>query len=219
MLRLKQFLPGLSALVVGLAIWAGCETSSQPAPTVLVLPATSLKPGPDDPRIAHVSARLLEEFHYSQRPLDTELSKEFFDNYIDSLDPRHENFLQPDLEEFSFFRTNLDKLTINRGQADVTPAFIIYNRYAERIQQHNAYVNELLKQDKFKLNVPDEKIMIDRRKASFPTNIVEAEVLWKMVLMRTVRAGGLKVTVSGAEVGAVLAESQKSVKSSRDNPW
>jgi hypothetical protein len=56
-----------------------------------------LQPGPGDPRIAYVTARLLEEYHYRQTPLDSELSAKFFDGYIDSLDPRHEIFLQTDL--------------------------------------------------------------------------------------------------------------------------
>ncbi len=169
----------LLVLAAALAIWAGCRTSTAPAPDPVEITGTNLKPGPNDPRIAHVAARLLEEYHYSQRPLDPELSKEFFDNYIDSLDPRHENFLQSDLAEFDTYRTNLDKLTINsRGTADLTPAFAIYDRYAERIQQHNAYVNELLKQGKFKFNTPDDKITLDRRKAPFPKDLDEAEALW-----------------------------------------
>ena len=60
------------------------------------------------------------------------MSKEFFTNYLNALDPRHENFLQSDIAEFDIYRTNLDRLTINRGLADLTPAFAIFNRYAER---------------------------------------------------------------------------------------
>ena len=72
--------------------------------------------------------------------MDEALSEKFFDGYIDSLDPRHENFFQSDLAEFDIYRTNLDKLTLEHGTADLTPAFAVYDRYAERIQQHDAYV-------------------------------------------------------------------------------
>ena len=113
----------------------------------MALPVNSLKPGPDDPRIAYVAARLLENYHYLQHPLDKEMSVKFFDGYIDSLDPRHEYFLQSDLAEFATFRTNLDVLTIGgHGTADLSPAFAIYQRYQERFQQHTAYVDELLQQ-------------------------------------------------------------------------
>jgi carboxyl-terminal processing protease len=166
---------------VALAIWAGCETSKSDVPALPALSPTSLKPGPNDPRIAHVAARLLEEYHYLQRPLDEELSEKFFDGYVDSLDPRHENFFQSDLAEFDIYRTNLDKLTLEHGTADLTPAFAVYDRYAERIRQHNAYVMELLKQDRFKFNT-DEKIVLDRRHAPFPKNLDEAKSLWRQRL-------------------------------------
>jgi carboxyl-terminal processing protease len=181
MYQLKRFSPALLIPLIALAIWAGCETRKSNAPALPALPPTSLQPGPNDPRIAHVAARLLEEYHYSQHPLDTDLSVKFFDSYIDSLDPRHENFLQSDLAEFDVYRTNLDKLTLEHGTADLTPAFAIYDRYAERIQQHDAYVMDLLKHEKFKFNA-DEKIALDRRHAPFPKDLAEAETLWQQRL-------------------------------------
>lgn len=175
---LKKPLLALSVLAIALATWAGCRTSATQTFSLPDPPATTIKPGPNDPRIAYVAARLLEEYHYSQQPLDEKISEKFFDNYIDSLDPRHENFLQSDITGFDIYRTNLDKLTVGgHGTADLVPAFAIYDRYAERFQQHCAYVNHLLKQDKFKFNT-DETITIDRRDAPFPTNLDEAKVLW-----------------------------------------
>ena len=166
---------------IALAIWAGCKTEKSDAPALPNLPATSLKPGPSDSHTAYVAARLLETYHYSQRPLDEQLSEKFFDGYINSLDPRHENFLQSDIAEFQIYRTNLDKLTLEHGTADLTPAFAVYDRYAERIQQHDAYAMDLLEHDKFKFNA-DEKIVLDRRHAPFPTNLVEAKALWQQRL-------------------------------------
>jgi carboxyl-terminal processing protease len=183
----KQILPlnrisvVLTALAAALAVWVGCETSRSDAPSTATTVATRLQPGPNDARIAHVAARLLEEYHYSQHPLDAELSKRFFDGYVNSLDPRHENFLQSDLAEFAVYRTNLDQLTLERGAADLTPAFAVYDRYAERIQQHAAYVQELLKREKFKF-VTDDKILVDRRHAPFPKDLNEAEALWRQQL-------------------------------------
>ena len=171
----------LLILIIAFAIWAGCKTDKSEAPELPALPAASLKPGPNDPHIAYVAARLLETYHYLQRPLDQELSVKFFDGYLNALDPRHENFLQSDLAGFEIYRTNLDKLTLEHGTADLTPAFAVYDRYAERIQQHDAYVIDLLEHDKFKFNT-DEKIVLDRRHAPFPTNLVEAKALWQQRL-------------------------------------
>ena len=73
-----------------------------------------------------------------------------------SLDPRRENFLQSDIDGFAHYRTNLDKYTIGSHEtADLTPAFEIYQRFLERLQQHDDYVEELLKQDKFKFTGDD----------------------------------------------------------------
>ncbi len=172
----------LLAVFAGFALWAGCESAQHSALPPLSSLDTHLKPGPNDPRIAYVAARLLEEFHYLQRPLDKDLSAKFFNGYIDSLDPRHENFLQSDLAEFDHFRTNLDVLTTGgHGTADLTPAFIIYQRYADRFQQHAAYVNELLAQDKFKFSA-EEKIELDRRHDPFPKDLTEAQNLWRLRL-------------------------------------
>jgi len=196
MLQLKKLWPLPISVAAGLAIWAGCQsgqvappTASQPA---VLLPPNSLHPGPDDPKIAFVTAQLLEEYHYLQQPLDTRISTNFFDGYINALDYRHQYFLQSDLAEFSRFRTNLDTLTINTNMvADLSPAFLIYQRYQERFEQFNAYVDELLQQDKFKFTT-DDKIEIDRRHAPFPKDLDEAKQLWR----QTVRYDYLKEKLS-----------------------
>ncbi|HEY5043063.1 MAG TPA: carboxy terminal-processing peptidase [Verrucomicrobiae bacterium] len=173
------------ALVVaaGLAVWAGCKTTksqaSASAPLTAAQLADGVQPEPDDPRIAHLVARMLAAYHYLQRPLDKDLSAKLFDGYINSLDPRHANFLQSDLEQFAWVRTNLDVLTLGgSGGADLKPAFAIYHIFCERSVQHADYVNELLQQDKFKFTA-DDKIVIDRRKAPFPKDLDEAQQLWR----------------------------------------
>jgi carboxyl-terminal processing protease len=181
MLQLRKFWPLPISVAAGLAIWAGCQTGrmAPPPPQAVALPANSLKPGPDDPRIAFVTARLLEEYHYRQQPLDKDMSTNFFDGYINALDYRHEYFLQSDLAEFAPFRTNLDTLTINTNlTADLSPAFLIYQRYRERFAQRTAYVDELLQQDKFKFTA-DDTIELDRRHAPFPKDLDEARQLWR----------------------------------------
>jgi len=183
-----------SAMLAGFIIIAGCAarkavpttevtpTSAIPAPTTAAPAGTPLKPGPNDPRIAYVTARLLEEFHYSQQLLNTDLSEKFFDGYLEAMDPKHENFLQSDVAEFGFYRTNLDIFTIGtNGTANLKPAFDIYQRYLERIQQHADYVNELLKENKFKFNT-DEHILLDRRQAPYPRDLDEAKQLWSQRL-------------------------------------
>src|SRR5271154_2963864 len=91
----------------GYFLLAGPNATNTPA---------QLVPGSNDGRIAYVTARLLENYHYLQQPLDAEMSKKFFDGYLAMLDPRRENFLQSDVDSFAHFRTNLDQYTMNNHE-------------------------------------------------------------------------------------------------------
>ncbi|HXI73750.1 MAG TPA: carboxy terminal-processing peptidase [Verrucomicrobiae bacterium] len=174
-LKIKTLAVGTSLLLLGFPLLI--QLIAGPATTATT--PESLAPGPNDARIAYVTARLLEEFHYLQQPLDAEMSERFLDGYLQTLDPRRENFLQSDIASFAHFRTNLDHLTITtNGLADLTPAFEIYDRYLERLREHNAYVEEQLKQDKFKFT-GDDRIQIDRRQAPYPKDLDEAKKLWR----------------------------------------
>ena len=110
------------------------------------------------------------------------MSEKFFDGYLESLDPRREYFLQSDIDEFAHYRTNLDKLTVGgNGQADLTPAYVIFERFLERLQQRTAYVNQQLKQDRLTFNT-DDRIATDRRHAPYPKDLAGAEKLWRQQL-------------------------------------
>jgi carboxyl-terminal processing protease len=142
-----------------------------------------LAPGPNDASIAYITARLLEEFHYTQHPFDAEISRKFYDAYLDVYDPEHLYFLQSDLAEFSRYQTNLDTLTLGpHGQADVMPAYKIFNRFKERLHQRVAYADELLKHENFKFN-SDEQVRINRKDAPAPRNLDDARRIWRQQLL------------------------------------
>src|SRR4051812_47171335 len=95
-----------------------------------------IKPGTNDGTIAFLTARLLQDYHFSHHRFDDTISSQFLDFYLESLDPQHLHFLQSDLTQFETYRTNLDSLTVNRrGVADVTPAYEVFSRFMERLQQ------------------------------------------------------------------------------------
>ena len=185
-MRHQKLFFSLVLIATGLAVWAGCQSSRHtpppPPPVAAAAAQTGVMPGPNDAKIAFTTTRLLENFHYSQHPFDQELSIKAFDGYIDALDPRHENFFQSDLDQFSAIRTNLDVLIVgNHNRAELGPVFDIYNRFSERAVQHTTYACELLAKDKFKF-ATDEKFPADRRHAAFPKNLDEAKQLWKQRL-------------------------------------
>ena len=215
-LKIKILVSIASVLLAGSVIigctFAKTAPSKPPSATqaaASTAPATQinhlLAPGPNDARIAYVTARLLEEFHYSQQPLDTEMSKKFFDGYLETLDPRHENFLQSDIAEFAHYRTNLDIYTIRtNGVADLTPAYDIYRRYLLRIQQHADCVNDLLKKDKFKFNT-DEQILLDRRHVPYPKDLGDAKQLWSQRLRFEYLQEKLSREISPTNNGVILS--------------
>jgi carboxyl-terminal processing protease len=180
-MRHQKIKISLLAALLGALVVTGCLTAQKNSPSaaVTVAPSAGLSPGPVDGRIAYMTARLLEELHYSQQPLDSELSEKFFDGYLEALDPNRENFLQSDIAEFAHYRTNLDLFTTGgRERSDLTPAYEIFQRYLERFEQHAAYAQELLKRDNFKFT-GDERIAIDRRHAPYPKDLDEAKQLWR----------------------------------------
>jgi carboxyl-terminal processing protease len=157
--------------VAGLSKSASNPTNQAPLPV--------LKPGPDAGKIAFFTAYMLEKLEYLQHPFDATISARLFDSYLTSLDPQHLHFLQSDLAEFSAYRTNLDRMTIKRsGVADTRPAYEIFYRYVDRLREHVAYVDELLKTEKFDFNT-DDRITLNRHELPYPRNLDEAKKLWR----------------------------------------
>ncbi len=155
------------------------ENPSAAATDTKATNAIQLAPGPNDGRIAYWTARLLEDRHYRQQHFDAAVSEKFFDRYIETLDPQHLHFLESDLAEFDRYRTNLDKLTISTNRvADTMPAYEIFNRFLQRLEQRVNYAAELLKNEKFEFN-NDERIVVNRRKAPYPNDLAEAKELWR----------------------------------------
>lgn len=158
------------------------KPSPAPAPGPEGAQTNRLAPGPGDAEIGYVTARLLEQNHFVQQPFDDTVSEKFFERYIETLDPQKLHFTQADLNEFASYRTNLDNLTLARRRgADTSPAYRIFNRFRERLEQRVHYVQELLKNEKFVFDT-DERVLVNRRDAAPPADLQEARQLWRQRL-------------------------------------
>ena len=135
---------------------------------------------PDEAAIAKLTSRILMQMHYLhlQQPLDDQVSSQFLDRYLERLDSLHVHFLQSDLQEFKQYRTTLDDLT---KAGDISPARVIFKRFLERVEQHMAYVAELLKTEKFDFT-GDDRYNFDRRKAPYPKDLEDAKKIWRQHL-------------------------------------
>jgi len=161
------------------ALLSGLPARADIAATNLASPGIHISPGPEDGRIAYATAYLLEHLSFSRHPLDAKFASDFFDFYLEALDPQHLHFLQSDLADFERYRTNLSHLTLTaNSQADVTPAFEIFERFIQRLQQRMAYADDLLQHEKFDFT-SDERITINRHELPYPKDLAEARQLWR----------------------------------------
>ena len=140
-----------------------------------VQPQRHWSPGPDDPIIGSTTAEMLTKCHYLHLPLDTALSVRFYTNYLNTLDPQHIHFLQSDLDEFERYSTNMAMLV---RDGDTTPAYVIYDRFVQRLEERTAYAFELLRTDPFEFTADDE-MPLSRKNAASPKDMTEAKQLWR----------------------------------------
>src|SRR5580765_3365845 len=172
-----------------LPVFADVNTAT-PAPSEITATTNSDKlmgpyhvsPGPADGKIAFVTATLLQQTHFSKQPFDATVSSKFLDHYLEALDPQHLHFLQSDLAEFERYHTKLGEMTISqRRAADTRPACEIFDRFIQRFQQRVAYVDKLLKDEKFTFDT-DDKISLSRKDQPYPKDLNEAKQLWNQRL-------------------------------------
>ena len=127
------------AFVVGACGWAmqSKKDAKISNPTVARADTpTKLAPTPDDAKIAELTAQFLAQDHYLKDLSRSEVSSRTWTEYTTELDPRHMYFLQTDLDEFEKYRSTIADALLAKG--DTRPAFLLFNRLIERVDQQNA---------------------------------------------------------------------------------
>lgn len=181
---------------------ARADVPANTAPTAAAsgISTNLLSPTKDDPTIAYVAAAALEANHFRRHDLDDEYSEKFFDRYIEALDSQRLHFTQQDLAGFAHYTNKLDDLTVRRRtKADTRPAYEIFNRFRQRINERVAYVNELLKTEQFTFTA-DEQIIVNRKDEPAPHDLEEARQLWRQ---------RLRSEYLGEKVGKFAAKKKK----------
>ena len=133
-----------------------------------------------DAEIGHTVGMLLQENHYLQRPIDAEMSQRWLKNYLKALDYNHLFFLQSDIDEFTNkYGNNLGDLLLhnNSEAAAVVPAFEIFNRYMQRLDE-NVVLAEKLLHDKYDFT-KDETFTIRNNKSPWITDAAASEAIWR----------------------------------------
>ena len=152
-----------------------------PAPValfaVLALCASSL--GAKEVELSKISsavAQLFSEGHYSQRPMDAEISERCLRAFFDKLDPDHLFFDSKDIEKLS----NANATTFGKAAAEgkLQPAWEIYDLYKKRVQERRAKIEQLLATTEFDFK-SDRFVQLSRTNSPWPENGEEADRLWR----------------------------------------
>ncbi len=131
-----------------------------------------------DNEIAYVVGQFMVENHYLQRPIDAEMSQRWLKNYFDALDYNHLFFLQSDIDEFTAkYGNNLGDLLQGNNNDVIPPAFEIYNRYMQRLNE-GVTLAEKLVHDKYDFT-KDETYAIRTHKSPWIKDAAAADEMWR----------------------------------------
>lgn len=136
----------------------------------------------------------LSQKHYRGQAVNDELSSEYLDNYLKSLDPAKSFFFQADIEAFEEHRQKFDDYL---KQGDLKVAFEIFNRYRQRlVTRLESVIAELESEDvKFDFSL-EESLVTDWELAEWPVDKQTADALWR----KRIKSNLLSLTLAGKEI-------------------
>ena len=137
--------------------------------------ATVPKPNPGNQATAILVQKLLQDHHFSGKPLTDQKAREWIRAYMEALDYNHAFFLQSDLQAYQEnYGPQLAKLT-QRG--DITPAYEIFAGFNDRVRERLDWI-------KRRLTLPfdfssEQTYEIDRTRVEWPGDRTAADELWE----------------------------------------
>ncbi|NVK43585.1 MAG: carboxy terminal-processing peptidase [Oceanospirillaceae bacterium] len=118
----------------------------------------------------------LNREHYKDIDIDDRFSGWLLDQYLEDLDPSRSYFYASDIAEFEPLRTRLDD-SLRTG--DLEDAYIIFNRYQERVHERLNFMIGQLEDGIDDLNFDvDETLDSDRSEAPWVDTREQMDALW-----------------------------------------
>ena len=183
----RILLPSLAVLLACLMLLAARGSSGAPTSSLL-LPEGAIRPTARQQLLAQRIASILEQQHYSHRPIDKAFSAQVFDHYLNALDAQHSYFDAADVAAMQQWRGDFDTV-IHTGQLD--PAYLMFSRLQQRNRERMEYAISLLDSE------PDWKVEetydFDRDKAPWPKDTTELNELWR----KRVKSDALSLMLAG----------------------
>jgi len=192
--RMLGLLTLCAALLVG-AAWA--------KPSVVSI--DELSANEKQRQTALIITQVMEKFHYRKPHLDDQMSTAVFDRYLESLDSNRSFFSAEDIAVFERYRDELDDSLLS-GKLD--PAFAIFRRFRERVEQRVAYAQELLQANAFDFEI-DEEYQFDRTDADWMADAAALDDLWR----RRIKNDILSLRLAGKEESEIVQTLSKRYES------
>jgi carboxyl-terminal processing protease len=164
------------ALALVLFHFLPCVHGAPQAPEPRTAAEMAAAADPNDAVVAQITAERLAAWNYTQHPFDEEISGKFLDRYLESLDYLHMFFLKSDIEEFEQYRTNLGVLTLQKK--DITPCWVIFSRFMERVHQRVDFVSNTLQTASFDFT-GHERFVLNRHALPYAKDLDEAKEFWR----------------------------------------
>lgn len=125
-------------------------------------------------RLLNAVGALLEQEHYSPKPINDAFSKQVFTTYLNQLDGDKSLFLQSDINDLKKYETTIDD-EIHGATIQFQPAVSVI--YEKRVNEAILLYKEILSKP-FDFNV-DETIQLDGEKLGFATNESDRKERWR----------------------------------------
>ena len=172
-------LAALLSLVLG--------TSALAKPTVVAI--DQLRADERQRQTALIITQVMEKFHYRKPRLDDQMSSAVLDRYLESLDANRSFFSARDVAAFERYRLTLDD-SLRTGKLD--PAFQIFRRFRELVEQRVAFALDRLQTNQFDFEI-DEEYRFDRSEADWLPDQAALDDLWR----RRIKNDILSLRLSG----------------------
>lgn len=141
---------------------------------IRVVPISELEPLNKHIRASELITHILTTYHYKKTELDDNLSALIYKHYLENLDQNKAYFLKSDIQKFDNYKYDIDDAII---ASDLDPAFEIFKRYRQRVEERIKYALTQIKTD-FDFNI-DETYRFDRRDDDWFTTKKELDALWR----------------------------------------
>ena len=161
----------VAALAFALLLPSSLPVLAELAPTVIQRDRRTVT---RDRQVAVAVRSYLKNMHLSRRRLDDEISQRAFDSFIKQLDPMKVYFYQSDVDEFARNATMLDDQVL---KGDLSFAYVVFNRFLQRLDERVALIPSLLEMEHDFTN--DEQLVRDPDVAVHPKTPEEAADRWR----------------------------------------